>query len=274
MWKSEALSLVGNFLILWFSNLTFLLLSFISVHTTLNLGTEGGWSKLPYPRVTNGTSVRRTWCAGCHKEFSRQHKCDLKCIFARTGFTWNDETQAQAIPCQTQYCSKCIRAGPPFTTRLTNHKGLKFPKMDASIIPSFICEACQVRATVGRELQRDRKDIELLMLEWMRQLDILHTCWAKGTMWLYASKLRRVRQFEDRFQVEVLKTTTLLRPPTSSSIPLMWAQLHHSLDPGKSKDGHITFSTSRGMCSAGSLFYQMDAQIAFPGQEIREKKSV
>ena len=192
-------------------------------------------------------------------------------MFARTGFTWNDANQAQAIPCQTQYCSKCIRAGPPFTTRLPNHKGLKFPKMDASIIPSFICEACQVRAIVGRELQRGRTDIELLMLERMRQLDILHT-WAEGTMGVYASKLRRVRQFEDRFQVEVLTTTTLLRPPTSSAIPLMWAQLHHSLDPGKSKDGHVTFSTSRGMRSAGSLFYQMDAQIAFPGQAIREKK--
>ena len=145
--------------------------------------------------------------------------------------------------------------------------------MDTSIIPNYICEACQVRAIIQREIQRTPQDIQLLMLERMRQLDILHS-WAEGTMKVYASKIRRIQRFEDSFRVPVLRRTVLNSPPNDAAIPLMWAQLHHSLDPGKGKDGHITFATARTMRSAGSLFYQMDAQIAHPGKTIREQKTV
>jgi hypothetical protein len=41
---------------------------------------------------------------------------------------------------------------PPFKTRLKNGKGLCIPRTaDASMFPNFMCEACQVHATLDRE---------------------------------------------------------------------------------------------------------------------------
>jgi hypothetical protein len=38
--------------------------------------------------------------------------------------------------------------------------------------PTFICELCQVWAILGRELHRERYDIQLLCLERMRLIDV------------------------------------------------------------------------------------------------------
>ena len=152
-------------------------------------------------------------------------------------------------------------------------KGLVFPKFDPSFIPTYICEACQVRAILRRELGPSPRDVELLMLERMRQLDILHS-WAVDTVGTYGSKIRRIRTFETQFGVSVLQRTRLERPPDSRAISLLWAHLHYSLDPGKSDTGHIQFSTARGMRSAASLYYQLDAQIAYPHQVLRDQRSI
>lgn len=47
--------------------------------------------------------------------------------------------------------------------------------------PTFICELCQVRAIVGRELYREKNDLQLLCFERMRIIDC-RSSWQHGTL--------------------------------------------------------------------------------------------
>jgi hypothetical protein len=80
------------------------------------------------------------------------------------------------------YHAGCVRAGAPFRTRLTGSKGLTLPHQVP--VPHFICETCQVRAELGRELHRSVSDLCLLMLERMRMIDGL-SFWSKQTLSKY-----------------------------------------------------------------------------------------
>jgi len=130
------------------------------------------------------TKLKR--CAGCLKSWSQQHLPELACVFRNTGFPFEDSLNC--LPCGIQYCAKCYQAGPPFKTRLAGGKGLCFPKALPALFPNFICEACQVRVILDRELGRSGEDMLLLMLERMRQLDAMHK-WAEGTVQKYGGQI-------------------------------------------------------------------------------------
>jgi hypothetical protein len=152
-------------------------------------------------------------------------------VFRERGFPYSD--QGAAIPCGTVYHLTCYRAGPPFKTRLADNKGLQYPVgADPTLFPNFTCEACQVRAVLDRELRTTAEDIHLLRLERMRMLDTMNRL-AEGSMRTYKYPLRRVQTFETRFGVRILRPTLMAKPSTSPCIPLMWAQLDHTLRPGK-----------------------------------------
>jgi len=174
-------------------------------------------------------------------------------------------------PCGTVYCSKCIEAGAPFVTRRVNKKGLVYPKVNSLLFPNYICEACQVRAHLGRELQRRHKDYKLLMLERMRQLDTVSE-WAEETISKYGGKVLRFMEFEKEYGVATLIPSALVRPPTTPAIPIIWAQLNASLRPGKEKGSTITYGTTRSMRSAAAFFYSWDLQQAYPGQVMKDRK--
>ena len=87
------------------------------------------------------------------------------------------------------YHPQCIRAGPPFTTRLRNSGGLVFPRVREW--PNFICEVCTVRSVLDREL-RGPQDWGLLCLERMRTLDMANAL-AGDTLKGYQGKLRILR---------------------------------------------------------------------------------
>jgi hypothetical protein len=114
-------------------------------------------------------------------------------------------------PCQTVYHPQCFRAGPPFSTHLANHGGLVFPST-ISWWPHLICEACTVRAVLGRELTGSLRDQSLLMLERVRMLDRIHS-WSKGTQRTCQTKVKVIRKFERDFTVPVLQATNLQCPP-------------------------------------------------------------
>ena len=75
------------------------------------------------------------------------------------------------------------------------NRGLVFPKV--SVWPSFVCEACTVRAVVNRELH-SREDYALMALERMRLIDVAHY-WAPATHSKYQDKLRFLKKFQDQF---------------------------------------------------------------------------
>ena len=193
----------------------------------------------------------------------------MPCTFRERGFLFDNGESA--IPCGTIYHSKCLRSGAPFRTRLANDKGLCFPKCHPGLFPNFICEACQVRAHLGRELVDASPDLGLLMLERQRTLDVMHY-WAESTVGTYSGHYRKLRDFHQVFGVSPLKPTPLLAPPTSPSIPVMWTQLLYSVQPSKSRSAlqepgaPVTFNTSRSVRSAAALFYAWDHQQSYPGQ--------
>ena len=141
-------------------------------------------------------------------------------------------------------------------------------------MPHFICEACQVRSELGRELHRSIPDLCLLMLERMRMIDCL-SFWAKGTLMKYGTHLRYLQRFGKHFGVRPLQPSKLLAPPSSPAVSLQWAELYYSLRSKRGKDGEIHrigFNTLRQIKSAASLYYILDMQNAFPRQVLRDRQ--
>lgn len=172
--------------------------------------------------------------------------------------------------CGVAYHQNCIRAGPPFETRLPNNKGLVFPSLP--IETTFICELCQVRAIVGRELRRDNPDIQLLAYERMRIIDC-RSSWQHSTMATYGTSLRFMARFASRHGARILRPTRLLRPPETASIPLHWAQLSYSLRENRAGE-RVKYGTVRQLRSAANMYYMVDSMMARPSHTMKVKNRV
>jgi hypothetical protein len=179
--------------------------------------------------------------------------------------------KGRADACNAQYHAGCVKAGPPFVTRLGNGEGLVLPWQVP--VPHYVCELCVVRGQLQRELRHDVRDIVLLLLERMRQIDFLHN-WAKRTLGHYGAKLRYLARFQEHFGVQVLVPATLIRPVQTPAIPLVWSELYYSLRQTKGEDGlyhPIKFASVRPLRSAAALFYTLDMQDAFPRRVMRDR---
>ena len=206
--------------------------------------------------------TRRHLCAGCRQPPSTR-EFTLTCAFADTGFPFQSGRLAR--PCQTSYHPRCIRAGPPFSTRRTASQGLVFPSV--STWGTFICEWCTVRSVLDRELQF-RTDHALLRLERMRLLDLAHS-WSKGTHSSYQGKLRQVRNFEQAFRVHILPRTIMTRPPSPAVIPLMWCQESYSLRRSSGRRARdaavgVSYDAIRQLRSAVSQLHTWESLVADP----------
>jgi hypothetical protein len=105
----------------------------------------------------------------------------------------------------------------------------------------------------------------LLCLERMRMLDTMNRL-AEGSMRTYKSPIHRLQRFERTYGVSILRPSPLVKPSTSACIPLMWAQLDHTLQPGKEVGSTVKFSTARASRSAASAYYQWDLAMSRPEQ--------
>ena len=176
-------------------------------------------------------------------------------------------------PCHSAYHVTCIAVGAPFVTRRKNNAGLSFPNI--TDWGTFVCEACTVQAVVGRELT-DVNDWQLLALERMRLIDMAHH-WSLGTHATYQTKLRIIRNFEQRYGVSVLRSTPLVCPPSGLEIPLMWCQEAYGLRKSPSKrnigsDMNLAFSTIRQLRSAASQFLTWDMMISRPDRAFMDQQ--
>lgn len=217
-----------------------------------------------------GTSSRLTMCVGCSKPFTKRAPAVHCCNFRRSGFPFPGK-DLQASPCGVAYHAGCVRVGEPFRTRLAESKGLALSHHVP--MPHFVCEACQVRAELGRELHRLIPDLCLLMLERMRMIDNLNF-WAKKTLQKYGPYLRYLHRFGNHFGVQPLQPSVLVSPPCSPAVSLQWALLYYSLRTKKGKDGEIHrigFGTTRQIKSAASMYYVLDMQDKFPRQVLRDR---
>lgn len=124
---------------------------------------------------------------------------------------------------------------------------------------------------LDRELQRTGKDISLLALERIRYLDSVHK-WAEGTLESYSGQMRRIREFEQQYDVRILDPFPLKHPSRSKAILISWAQLQVSLRPGQESGTTVKYGTCRKIRSAAGAFYAWNLQTAYPGQVYRDKE--
>jgi hypothetical protein len=157
--------------------------------------------------------------------------------------------------------------GTPFRTRLPNGKGLSFPHNVP--LPHFICECCQVRALLNRELDATHRDVALLMLERMRMVDVIGN-WRTTTLGQYAPSLRQLQTFQEWSGIPTLVPTALEKPPTGPIFGIMYAQLRSTL-PKKGQTEGIKFNSCRKLRSAASMWYNLDMQLCFPTQATRDQ---
>ena len=203
-------------------------------------------------------------CVGCKGDFTLKRPAHFVCAFSSDGFPFLNQGFAHA--CQIGYHRGCIVAGEPFRTRLQDSRGLTMPY--SAVEPTFICEVCQVRAMVDRELRPNADDLHLLMMERMRMIDC-HSGWKATTLAQYGSKLLFLRKFGARYGIPVLEATTLQRPPVTPAIGLQWSQLAYSLRT-RPDGARIKISTVRQLRSAASMFYMVDTQTAYPRRTMRD----
>jgi hypothetical protein len=135
--------------------------------------------------------------------------------------------------------------------------------------PTFICELCQVRAILGRDLHREPRDIQLLSLERMRMIDCRNS-WQQGTLSKYGGRLRYLQAFAHRYQCAILAPTQLTAPPVTPAIPLQWAQLGFSLRTNRAGE-RVKFGTVRQLRSAANMYYMVDSQLAYPHHTMKNK---
>jgi hypothetical protein len=138
--------------------------------------------------------------------------------------------------------------------------------------PTFICELCQVRAILGRELQHERQDIQLLGFERMHIIDC-RSSWQQGTLSKYGGRLKYLQAFEKRFQCSILAPTPIKAPPVTPAIPLQWAHLDFSLRSNQVGEP-VKYGTIRQLRSAANMYYMVDSQLAFPQQTMKTKSRI
>jgi hypothetical protein len=138
--------------------------------------------------------------------------------------------------------------------------------------PTFVCELCQVRAILGRELHRKKHDIQLVSLERMRMIDCRNS-WQHATLAKYGGRLRYLQAFEQCYHCSILAPTPLEAPSVSPAIPLQRAQLGFSLRKNHASEP-VKFGIIRQLRSAANMYYMVDSQLAYPHQTMKSQSCV
>jgi hypothetical protein len=150
-----------------------------------------------------------------------------------------------------------------FRTRLPNGRGLSFPHNVPLL--HFICECCQVRALLNWELDATHQDLTLLMLERMRMI--------KGEQ-PFSVSTRQHYAHSNPLRSDLgphLVPTMLTRPPTGAIYGIMYAQLLSTL-PKQGQGEGIKYNSSRKLRSAASMWYNLDMQLCYPSQAVRDQQ--
>jgi hypothetical protein len=187
------------------------------------------------------------------------------CLFRKVGYELDGTF---FTPFESQYHPECIKVGKSFKTRLAKATlGLQYPPAMTHFL--FIFETCTVKAVLGRELTWTSDDIQLLMLEYMRLIDMAHT-WDLSTLQGTARYLSRLSNFGQKYGVDLFPKAPLTQPPWSAIIPLLWAVLEYTLQTSQKTGEGIKYNTTRSLQSAASAYHLWEKMIQFPGHMYRD----
>jgi hypothetical protein len=110
----------------------------------------------------------------------------------------------------------------------------------------FICEACTVKSVLGRELTWTSGDMQLLMLERMRLIDMAQS-WASSTFQGTAIYLGRLSNFGQKYGIDFFPKAPITQPPWSAVIPLLWGVLEYTLQMYRKTGEGIKYNTARSL---------------------------
>jgi hypothetical protein len=136
-------------------------------------------------------------CVGCEGYITPGDHSHV-CLFREIGYELDGTSLS---PCGKKYHPDCINVGKPFKKRMARATlGLQYPP--AMTCFPFICEACTVRAVLGRELTWTSGDMQLLMFERMRLVDMAHA-WASSKLQGTARYLGWLSNFGQKYGIEL-----------------------------------------------------------------------
>jgi hypothetical protein len=134
----------------------------------------------------------------------------------------------------------------------------------------FICKACNVRAVLGRELTWTSGDMQLLMLKWMRLVDMTHA-WALSNLQGTARYLGRLSNFGQKYGIELFPKAPITQSPRLAVIPLLWGVLEYTLQTSRKTGEGIKYNTDRSLQSAASAYHLWEKMLQFPGHMYRDR---
>jgi hypothetical protein len=134
----------------------------------------------------------------------------------------------------------------------------------------FICEACTARAVLGRELTWTSGDMQLLMLERMRLIDMAHA-WASSTLQGSERFIGRLSNFGQKYGIELSPKAPITQPPRSAVIPLLWVVLEYTLQTFRKTGEGIKYNTARSLQLAASAYHLWEKMLQFPGHVYRDR---
>jgi hypothetical protein len=108
------------------------------------------------------------------------------------------------------------------------------------------------------------------MLERMRMIDVISN-WRTTTLGQYSPALRSLQSFAKWSGVPTLVPTVLTKPPTGAIFGIMYAQLLSTL-PKQGQEEGIKYNSSRKLRSAASMWYNLDLQLCYPSQAVRDQQ--
>jgi hypothetical protein len=217
------------------------------------------WTHVPKCERHSGFGTKLNIFVGCEGYITPGDQSHF-CLFRKIGYELDGASLSR---CGNQYHPECIKVEKPFKTRLVRATlGLQYPPVMARF--PFICESCTVRAVLGRELTWTSGDIQLLMLEWMCLIDMAHD-WASSTLQGTERYLGWLRNFGQKYGIDLFPAATITKPPRSAVIPLLWGILDYTLQTSWKTGEGIMYSTARILKSAASVYHLWDKMLQFPG---------
>jgi hypothetical protein len=198
------------------------------------------WTNLPKGERHSGFGTKLNICVGCEGYITPGEQSHF-CLFMKIGYELDG---APFSPRGNQHHPECIKVGKPFRARLVRAM-TRFP---------FICESCTVRALLGWELTWTSGDIQLLMLEWMRLIDMVQT-WDSSTLQWTARHLGRLRNVGQKYGINLFPAVPITQPPRSAVISLLWGVLEYALHTSRKTGGAIKYNTARSLQSAASAYH-------------------
>jgi hypothetical protein len=217
------------------------------------------WTQLPRCDLHSGFGTKLNICVGCEGYITPGDHSHF-CLFREFGY---ELVGTSLSPCGNQYHPECIKVGKTFKTRLTRATlGLQYPPAMTRF--PFICEACTVRAVLGRELTWTSGYMQLLMLERMHLIDMAHA-WDLSTLQGKARYLGRLSNFRQKYGIKLFPKAPITQPPRLDIIPLMCGILEYTLQTSRKMGAGIKYNTSRSLQSAASAYHIWEKMLQFPG---------